>query len=79
MTALFWLMSLLAAALALGSVLLLTRDLPRVSIPGIAGELLTFALLGALLLLGAPLATLLPALLAGLIGTAVGLYRLLNR
>ena len=79
MTALFWLMSLLAAALALGSVTLLTRDLPRVSIPGIVGEVLTFALLGALLLLDAPLATLLPALLAGLIGTAFGLYRLLNR
>lgn len=79
MTALFWLMSLLAAALALGSVTLLTRDLPRVSIPGIVGEVLTFALLGALLLLDAPLATLLPALIAGLIGTAFGLYRLLNR
>ncbi|BBN96153.1 hypothetical protein DEIGR_100392 [Deinococcus grandis] len=79
MTALFWLMSLLAAALAFGSVLLLTRDLPRVSIPGIVGEVLTFALLGALLLLDAPLATLLPALIAGLIGTAFGLYRLLNR
>ena len=35
--------------------------------------------LGALLLLDAPLATLLPALIAGLIGTGVGLYRLLNR
>ncbi|MHA0042840.1 hypothetical protein [Deinococcus sp. PEB2-63] len=79
MTALFWLMALLAAALAFGSVLLLTRDLPRVSVPGIVGELLTFALLGGLLLLDAPLATLLPALIAGLIGTAFGLYRLLNR
>lgn len=79
MTALFWLMALMAAALAFGSVTLLTRDLPRVSIPGIAGELLTFALLGALLLLDAPLATLLPALIAGLIGTAFGLYRLLKR
>ncbi|WP_119674671.1 hypothetical protein [Deinococcus sp. RM] len=79
MTALFWLMALLAAALAFGSVLLLTRDLPRVSVPGIVGELLTFALLGALLMLHAPLATLLPALIAGLIGTGVGLYRLLNR
>lgn len=79
MTALFWLMALLAAALAFGSVTLLTRDLPRVSIPGIVGEVLTFALLGALLLLDAPLATLLPALIAGLIGTAFGLYRLLNR
>ena len=79
MSLLHWLITLLAAVLSFCSVTLLGRSLPRVSWPGVAGELLTFALLGALLLLDAPLATLLPALLAGLIGTAFGLYRLLNR
>lgn len=79
MTALHWPLALLASALALSSVLLLTRALPRVSVPGVIGELLTFALVGALLVTGAPLACLLLVLLAGLAGTALGLYRFLNR
>ncbi|GGS33442.1 hypothetical protein [Deinococcus knuensis] len=79
MSFLHWLITLLAAALAFGSVILLGRSLPRVSWPGVVGELLTFALMGVLLTQGAPLYALLAVLLAGGLGTALVLGRLLRR
>ncbi|GGR54299.1 hypothetical protein GCM10008959_14960 [Deinococcus seoulensis] len=79
MSFLHWLITLLAAALAFSSVILLGRSLPRVSWPGVAGELLTFALMGVLLTQGAPLYALLAVLLAGGLGTALVLGRLLKR
>lgn len=79
MSLLHWLITLLAAALSFGSVTLLGRSLPRVSWPGVAGELLTFALMGVLLTQGAPVYALLAVMLAGSAGTALVLGRLLKR
>ncbi|MCD0175059.1 hypothetical protein IHN32_03730 [Deinococcus sp. 14RED07] len=79
MSLLHWLITLLAAVLSFGSVTLLGRSLPRVSWPGVAGELLTFALMGVLLTQGAPVYALLAVMLAGSAGTALVLGRLLKR
>lgn len=79
MSLLHWLITLLAAALAFGSVILLGRSLPRVSWPGVAGELLTFALMGVLLTQGAPVYALLIVMIAASAGTALVLGRLLKR
>ena len=79
MSLLHWLITLLAAVLSFGSVTLLGRSLPRVSWPGVAGELLTFALLGVLLAQGAPIYALLIVMIAGSAGTALVLGRLLKR
>ncbi|GAA5436367.1 hypothetical protein [Deinococcus aquaticus] len=79
MSFLHWLITLLAAVLAFGSVTLLGRSLPRVSWPGVAGELLTFALMGVLLTQGAPMYALLIVMLAGSAGTSRVLGRVLRR
>lgn len=79
MSLLHWLITLLAAVLSFGSVTLLGRSLPRVSWPGVAGELLTFALMGVLLTQGAPVYALLIVMIAGSAGTALVLGRLLKR
>ncbi|MCD0164200.1 hypothetical protein [Deinococcus sp. 12RED42] len=79
MSLLHWLITLLAAVLSFGSVTLLGRSLPRVSWPGVAGELLTFALMGVLLTQGAPMYALLIVMIAGSAGTSRVLGRVLRR
>lgn len=79
MSLLHWLITLLAAALSFWSVTLLGRSLPHVSWPGVAGELLTFALMGVLLTQGAPVYALLLVMIAASAGTALVLGRLLKR
>lgn len=79
MSLLHWLITLLAAVLSFGSVTLLGRSLPRVSWPGVAGELLTFALMGVLLTQGAPVYALLIVMIAGSAGTSRVLGRVLRR
>jgi hypothetical protein len=79
MSLLHWLITLLAAVLSFWSVTLLGRSLPRVSWPGVAGELLTFALMGVLLTQGAPMYALLIVMIAASAGTALVLGRVLRR
>lgn len=93
MTLTLWLLTALAAALALGGGLLLGRSLmgqrgagspsaqpiSGLSVPGMVAEALSVGLLIWLVVLGAPLYALLVVLVAGMVGTGLTLLRVLGR
>ena len=93
MTLTLWLITALAAALALGGGLLLGRSLigqraggspsaqpiTGLSVPGMIAEALSIGLLIWLVVLGAPLYALLVVLAAGMVGTGLTLMRVLGR
>lgn len=93
MTLNLWLITVLAAALALGGGLLLGRSLlgqrgagsspdqpiSGFSVPGMIAEALSIGLLIWLVVLGAPLYALLVVLAAGMVGTGLTLMRVLGR